>query len=1033
MRKFFLFVCFFLLLAAATLSAGTTGKIAGQVTDAQTGEALAGVNITVKGTALGASTDLDGHYIILNVPAGRYTVRAEFIGYATLISKDVIVKFDLTTPLNFSLKQEIIGGETIVVQAKRSIVVKDISNSQMSLGPQMVEALPVTNVEQALVLQAGIQSGRDGIIIRGGSARQTLYLINGFSVNDERSNIPYTPKNITNLKEVQVQTGGFNAEYGDLRSGLVNMVTREGSSKHYNLRFIGNLRDIGFLGQAKKNFGPSIYDKYSYFNRPHLDPAVMWTGTTNGAWDDYMQRQYPKFEGWNTISERSLQDDNPNNDLTPEGAKRLYEWQHRRRGDIHQPDYVIDASFGGPDPILSLSPNLKKLNPRFYLTYYKNKKMFIFPLSRDSRTENQTQLKYTLNFSPSSKLTMNGLYGEVFSVCPYSWTTTPTGRLLSSQSEVAGLINSSSGSSVLYMPDYYSPGSIYRSIFGAKLTHTVSPTTFFEASLEYKKSHYRAFQAATRDTSKKIEPVPGYYTDEAPYGYWGYGVSGVDGMSMGGWMNLGRDNSTNSTYSLTFDLSSQVNMHNLLKTGFKMVYNDFDINSSTYSPSMGTWTRSMIYCVHPYRLGFYAQDKLEYQGFIANVGVRLDYSDANTRKYELSPYDKYLAAGYGNRIEEEVPSQSSKGRLTISPRLGVSHPITENSKLYFNYGHFYTQPASSYRFRLQRESDGMVTYLGNPDMKPERTIAYELGYEQNIINIFLLKAAAYYKDITDQPGWVSYTNLNKSVQYRRMENRNYEDIRGLELTLRKQTGRWVSGFINYTYDVHTSGYFGLGSYYENPNDQREYLRLNPYQSKPRPQPYARANVHFHTPQDFGPRWGNIGPANNWDLSILAYWHAGSYYTYNPYNKPGVLYNTKWRDYHNVDLRFSKTFKMNKRGFRYDIQLFMDVRNVFNYKYMSWAGFSDRYDREDYLRSLNFSWESGVEHGSDKIGDYRPVGVAYDPLEANPNNDPAIAARNKKRKESKSYIDMPNFKALTFLNPRDIIFGIKINLPFPGFE
>ncbi len=112
---------------------------------------------------------------------------------------------------------------------------------------------------------------------------------------------------------------------------------------------------------------------------------------------------------------------------------------------------------------------------------------------------------------------------------------------------------------------------------------------------------------------------------------------------------------------------------------------------------------------------------------------------------------------------------------------------------------------------------------------------------------------------------------------------------------------------------------------------------------------------------------------------------------------------------------------------------MDVHNIFNVKYLSWAGFSDRYDSADYLRSLNFSWEEGVEKGNDKIGDYRPTGVAYDPLELNPNNDPQIDARNKERKDKKSYIDMPNIKAFTFLNPRDIIFGIKLNLSFPGFK
>ena len=109
-----------------------------------------------------------------------------------------------------------------------------------------------------------------------------------------------------------------------------------------------------------------------------------------------------------------------------------------------------------------------------------------------------------------------------------------------------------------------------------------------------------------------------------------------------------------------------------------------------------------------------------------------------------------------------------------------------------------------------------------------------------------------------------------------------------------------------------------------------------------------------------------------------------------------------------------------------MQLYVDIRNVFNFKYLSEAGFSDTYDRQSYLHSLNFSWEEGEENGNDRVGDYRPPGVEYDPLEPNLYNDPEIRARNDKRKETKSYIDMPNITSLTFLYPRDIYFGIRIN-------
>ena len=105
---------------------------------------------------------------------------------------------------------------------------------------------------------------------------------------------------------------------------------------------------------------------------------------------------------------------------------------------------------------------------------------------------------------------------------------------------------------------------------------------------------------------------------------------------------------------------------------------------------------------------------------------------------------------------------------------------------------------------------------------------------------------------------------------------------------------------------------------------------------------------------------------------------------------------------------------------------MDVRNVFNIKQLNFAGFSSNYDYVDYLESLRFSWEEGDQKGDDRLGEYRPNGVDFDPLEANPTNDPAITARNNDRISRKSYIDMPDVTSVTFLNPRSFTFGLRFS-------
>lgn len=999
-----------------TLSyAGITGKITGRITDSETGEPLAGVNVIIEGTTYGAATDVDGLFIILNISPGNYSVKIIYIGYAEALVKDVVVKIDLTTLLDVKLKQQILQTETVVIEAPRPVVTRDISNSQMNIEAQVVETMPVQTLNQVLMLQAGIEMGSYGILVRGGGANQTVFMIDGLSMNDERNNVANTTLSLNSIQEIQVQTGGFNAEYGEARSGLINAITKEGSVENYNTSI-----SVRYTPAAPKHFGVSLYSPESYFNRSYLDPAVCWTGTDNGAWDAYTQHQYPSFPGgWKLKSDQLLADNNPDNDLSPEEAQRVFQWTRRRQGDIKKPDFVIDAAFGGPIPVIS-----KPLgNLRFFLSYFQEQNMFVYPLSRDSYDENYTQLKLTSDIAPAVKLMVTGQYGEVHSVSPYQWTTTPTGRVLRDQSEVADLLNSKDGSATLYMPDFYSPSDIYRSMVGVKLTHAISAKTFYEVNMQYKHSKYHTFQSDMRDTSKVYEILPEYKVDEAPYGYWGFGTSAIDGMSMGGWMNLGRDQSRNSTYAISADYTTQFDVNHQIKAGLKFAYNDYDINTTTYSPSMSTWSRSQIYQVFPYRLGAYIQDKMEYEGFVANAGVRFDWSDANTNVYDLTIYDSYYRAGFGDAIEEEAPTAKSKAVFTISPRLGIAHPITENAKLYFNYGHFRQEPESSYRFRLQRESNGLVTSIGNPDLVLEKTVAYELGFEQSIMNAYLLKLAGYYKDVTDQPGWIAYRNIKGTVQYSKTENNNYADIRGFELTINKRLGKFFTGFINYTYEVQSSGHFGYLRYYEDPNEQRNYLRLKPEVSKPHARPWSRLNLDFHTPMEFGPLWaGGWFPLGDWRLNILADWRTGTYYTYNPSELPGVVDNTQWRDWWNVDLRLAKSVNFYDTEF----QFYMDVSNLFNFKYLNYAGFADNYDWLFYLESLNFSYEEGEEHGSDRIGDYRPLGVAYEALELNPTNDPEITARNKVRKDKRTYIDNPNITSLTFLNPRKFTFGVKIS-------
>ncbi len=1030
MRRVLLFLLLISVMVPAMVFAATTGKIAGTVTDAKTGEPLPGVNVVIQGTTMGAATNLEGYFSILNVPPGNYTLKATYIGYTTTTVQNVKVDIDLTTTVNLELASEVIEGEEVTVVASRPVVVQDISSSQTNIESEQVEALPIQRTSEVVDVQAGVL----GLEIRGGDAGQMAFMLDGVTLRDERTNQPLTNVSMSSIKAVKVQTGGFNAEYGNVRSGVVNVVTREGDRDRYS----GTIR-IDYSPAAQKHFGSSPYEADSYWNRPYLDDAVAWTGTgSEGSWTGEGPNAYPNFNGWNEVARQTLTDDDPTNDLTPWAAQRVYKFQHRKQGDVEDPDYIIDGGFGGPIPFIG-----SKLGDlRFFLSHKRERNYLLIPMARPYYQDQTTQLKLTSNISDDIKLTLSATYGEVNSV--NNNNNGLSGYLRSPASVAYRVSGNRYAEGIVYGFDYYCPTDIYNHSFAAKVTHTLSSNTFHELSLERVGVLYRTEPRAMRDTSSVYQFGNSYFVDEAPFGFMPLPSSGINGMRMGVGMSNSRDYSKIFTNSARWDLTSQVNQNNQVKLGLEAVFNDHQVDYGSIDITLPSGRPWYEWNKNPVRAAAYIQDKIEFKGLIANLGVRMDVSDANDQWYDLPVYNRdFFSSNYSEDLEDEVPKEDTSTKVYFSPRLGISHPITINSKLYFNYGHFRSMPEAERLYTVTRYTDSSVGRIGNPNLDLSRTVAYELGYEHNILNQFLVRVAAYYRDIANQPNWVRYISSDNKVSYLRAADNNYEDIRGFELSLERRMGQWVTGIVNYTYMVSTSGYFGRLQRYENPSDQRAYDRYNIYQEKPIPRPYFKANLAVRSPEEFGPSVLGHNVFGDLLTSIKFFWRQGSYFTWTGgANVPGVVYNTKYPDAYNLDLRISKRFRIRDQ---FNVEFYINVNNALNNKTLSTYSFSYGTDRREYLNSLHWPEEVGkhieggyskygVGYGDDSYGDLRPDGVAYDPFERlidNPDNDPDIVAenqdivaRNERRVETKSYINNPNLNWLYYLNPRDIFFGIK---------
>ncbi|MFN3346076.1 MAG: carboxypeptidase-like regulatory domain-containing protein, partial [Chloroherpetonaceae bacterium] len=152
---------FLLLASSASTSAyfGTTGKLTGVVKDAQTGEPLIGATVVLQGTKLGAKTNFDGEYTILNIPPGQYSLRVTYVGYQSKTVEKITIRVDLTTRVDVELSSQSVQVQEVVVSAERPIVIKDQTFSSAVVAGEQIQKLPVEDVSQVIRLQSGIVGG----------------------------------------------------------------------------------------------------------------------------------------------------------------------------------------------------------------------------------------------------------------------------------------------------------------------------------------------------------------------------------------------------------------------------------------------------------------------------------------------------------------------------------------------------------------------------------------------------------------------------------------------------------------------------------------------------------------------------------------------------------------------------------------------------------------------------------------------------------------------------------------------------------
>jgi len=933
-------VLLLLLAVIGALTAGTTGKIRGVAVDRDTGAPLPGANVVLVGTSLGAAADLDGEFFILQVPPGTYTLRASMIGRQTVVIENVTVKVDLTTNLRIRMVDEAIAlDKEVTVYAEAPVIQKDVTASIQNIGIAEFARIPMRDTKQGLMAQAGVfldpipvagglgsaGKGETRYSVRGGSQDEVKWFIDGARVSNlllgradwggSFTNVPMQA-----IKEVQVMTGGFTAEYSDAQSGVVSIVTREGGDAlHGSVDF-----SYGFAGQH--HFGPYLYDRASH---KEFRDNTLPDGSLNPEW-------------WTTTRQAQVYD-------------------YRKI-----PDYTAALSLDGP------LFRLKGAPVTFFSALNLRKQAYTLPHPRDSRDAGNGM--FNIAWNPKNiKMKLTGFYN------------TDAHSTLQENGDFTNQAKYYRGWGSLLNTDTW--------LLNYGFTQFLNERLFYELKLATYWSHFKEKPSDFSLVGASQKPT-----------LWGFHrFDGYESEPFDNYSPVLYNDILTGDLSLTGNVNWQFDANNLLKSGFELRYNTYDERETYRIPSFSRdkslWlNRGLMERYHPLQAALFLQDKMEFESMILNVGVRYDYYDPNINWFEPTTlYNLAIDPAFDPALDPDKDQVDANGHVKyafdnvldkarkpakawhmISPRFGVSFPISDNSLLHFNYGHYYQMPPLDQSFeigyfrpeyivknilaertaaaaegRKERHipsNDGdaeRVVGFTNQPLKPQKTIQFEAGFKQSFEGIAVLDLVAYYKDVFDQTqeriglfdhhiyGWDPFSGVTTpNASYQTYLTGDYGDSRGIEAALHSLFSKVLFFDVNYSFSRATEGratpgvirYDGEGNIdYTWDSDVNKRIPIEKSFSRPH---VLRVNSYLRYPASSSARLIDRVFRES-TMSLLFNYYSGQSFTYlQATDSPDTYNNYRFPAIHTFDLKLEKQFPL---WGGHTTSFYMNVTNLFNRK------------------------------------------------------------------------------------------------------
>lgn len=789
-RRIFYFLLF-LALCPVLLTAGTKGRIKGKVVDLQTGEALIGANVLVIGTTTGAATDASGDFLLQNLDAGVYQVRASYLGYQSITISNVRVNADLTAYIDFELPSEDIQVGTVEIVAQKPLIQKDNTNAVRITSSEDIEALPVRGVNNIISLTAGITNFNGNIYIRGGRQDEVGYYLEGTSITNPMTGGRAVTISQDALEEIQVQAGGYTAEFGGANAGIVRTSLKSGgnnikASFEYitdNVTFKG--RDDAYNGEKRLGAYWYGYNEMSaVISGPLFGDKVKFFLNTNYLYqrDDNQQEWSGLNLGWvkNTEGARDSVYINYPAGARPENQSNQYNFVGTITGDITP---SMKLRFSGVYTFRESDAGAAGI------TRIENDRV-----GRTDATNGTFNLKFTHVLSPTMFYEISGGY--------FLQTSETYDRFLKDDYWSYGdsVANANAGIVWERTPKDINNQNVGR--YRVPLNKSVFGYTFQAPNslpVDYAKFDRRSFNigAALSLLIGKTHSIK-IGGDYQKYTLRRWGIVGQDDFAFDlSVLKVAAPTKSEEQIKKEILMSSGVN-----NFGYDVLGNELD-DDDYFGPR------------EPVFASFYMQDKIEYEDIILNLGLRYDYISLNSKMYKnpgrpdlaINPTTfAILPDGW-----VDVPSFSA-----ISPRIGFSFPVTNNTVFHAQWGKFVQQSQLNdvfrgyYRYFYETQANFFFGDPGGQNVRPTRTTQYEIGFSQQLADFLSFDVTGFYKDIKDQVIFeIQTADKNAKAQsYNILSNGDFATTKGIELSITMRRYERVSAQANISFqDARGTGSF----------------------------------------------------------------------------------------------------------------------------------------------------------------------------------------------------------------------------------